>query len=61
MAIQTDKTINIIRGKALVSKADDKDIAKLFEHIDALEMFLENNDVDDVFGTEGWRHAIGLE
>lgn len=58
---QTDKTINIIRGKNLVGKADREDIAKLIEHIDALEMFLDDNEQDDKFGTEGWRHAIGLD
>lgn len=57
---QSDKTLNIIRGKNLVGKATKEDIEKVFEHIDALEMFLNDNEQDDVFGTEGWRHAIGL-
>jgi len=61
MAIQSDRIVNTIRGKNLVGKASKEDVDKLFEHIDALEMFLEDNDCDDVFGTEGWRHAIGLE
>lgn len=56
---QSDKTLNVIRGKNLVGKATPDDIAKLFEHIDALEMFLDDNEQDDQFGTEGWRHAIG--
>ena len=58
---QTDKVLNIIRGKNLVGKAEKADIDKLFEHIDALEMFLDDNEQDDQFGTEGWRHAIGLD
>lgn len=58
---QTDKIINTIRGKNLVGKADKGDIDKLIEHIDALEMFLDENEQDDQFGTEGWRHAIGLD
>ena len=58
---QTDKTINTIRGKNLVGKADKADVDKLIEHIDALEMFLDDNEQDDQFGTEGWRHAIGLD
>jgi hypothetical protein len=57
---QTDKTINTIRGKNLVGKADKADVDKLIEHIDALEMFLDEHEQDDQFGTEGWRHAIGL-
>ncbi len=58
---QTDKTINIIRGKNLVGKTEKADVDKLIEHIDALEMFLDENEQDDQFGTEGWRHAIGLD
>lgn len=56
-----EKTVNIIRGKNLVGKADKKDVDKLFKHIDALEAFLDENQQDDQFGTEGWRHAIGLD
>ena len=58
---QSDKTINTIRGKNLVGKVDKVDVDKLIEHIDALEIFLDDNEQDDQFGTEGWRHAIGLE
>jgi hypothetical protein len=58
---QTEKTVNTIRGKNLVGKAAPEDVSKLIEHIDALEMFLDENEQDDQFGTEGWRHAIGLD
>ena len=58
---QTDKTLNIIRGKNLVGKASKEDIDTLFAHIDALEIFLDENEQDGQFGTEGWRHAIGLD
>lgn len=58
---QTGKTLNVIRGKNLVGKATKEDIFKVFEHVDALEMFLDENEQDDRFGTEGWRHAIGLD
>lgn len=58
---QTDKTINIIRGKNLVGKADQADINTLIEHIDALEVFLDDRELDDDIGTLGWRHVIGLE
>lgn len=61
MKAYTDKVINVIRGKNLVGKADKSDVDKLIEHIDALEIFLDDNEQDDQFGTEGWRHAIGLE
>jgi hypothetical protein len=57
---QNDKTLNTIRGKNLVGHATKADIDKLFEHIDALEMFLDEADHEDTFGTEGWRHSIGV-
>ena len=59
--VQSDKTINIIRGKNLVGKCLQEDVSILLEHIDALEMFLDDGDHDDMFGTEGWRHAVGLD
>lgn len=61
MTAQTDRTLNIIRGKNLVGKADKGDVLKLFEHIDAMEELLEEADQDDVFGTEGWRHRLGID
>jgi hypothetical protein len=61
MSIQDDKTLNVIRGKNLVGKATKSDVDKLFEHIDALESWLDDKDSDDYFGTEGWRHCVGLD
>jgi hypothetical protein len=61
MKAQTEKTINIIRGKNLVGKAEKADVDKLIEHIDALEMLLDEGDDDDIFGTEGWRHRLGVD
>ena len=58
--IQTDRIINLIRGKNSVGEAIKDDVDILFEHIDALEMFLNERERDDIFGTEGWRHAIGM-
>lgn len=57
----TAKTINIIRGKNLAASADKDDVNKLLEHIDALESILDEGDENDVFGSEGWRHAFGLD
>lgn len=61
MGVQTDRFLNTVRGKAMVGHASPDEIMKVFEHLDALEMFLDEHDEDDVFGTEGWRHAIGLD
>lgn len=60
MKAQGDKVINTIRGKNLVGAATKSDVDKLFFHIDALEMLLEEIDEADFFGTEGWRHRLGI-
>ena len=59
--IHSDRVINTIRGKNLVGKASKEVIVLLFEQLDAFEQFLDDWDQDDNFGTEGWRHAIGLD
>ena len=61
MAAQSDRLLNIVRGKNLVGKATKADITKVFEHIDALESLLDEGDENDAFGTEGWRHSLGLD
>lgn len=61
MEIQSDRFLNTIRGKAMVGHATADELMKVFGHLDALERFLDDHDEDDVFGTEGWRHAIGLD
>lgn len=60
MSIHPEREINTIRGKNLVGKASKTDVSTLLEHIDALEVFLDEHEQDDTFGTEGWRHAIGM-
>lgn len=58
---QDDSVINTIRGKNLVGHATQSDITKLLEHIDALEQWLDTLDNNDFFGTEGWRHQVGID
>ncbi len=60
MAAQTDHTLNIIRGKNLVGAATKDDIWLVFEHIDALEALLDEEEEQDSFGAEGWRHVLGV-
>lgn len=55
------KTIEFIRGKNAVGGASKADVAKLLQHIDALENLLEHDDGDDVHGTEGWRHYLSID
>jgi hypothetical protein len=55
------KTLNTIRGKALVGAATPKEILSVFEHLDELESLLDEADGNDAFGTEGWRHYVDLD
>jgi hypothetical protein len=61
MHAQTEKTLNIIRGKNSVGYATKEEVLLLFAHIDALEELLDELDCDDACGTEGWRHALGVD
>lgn len=55
----SDEERNTIRGKASVGRASLAEIQSVFRHIDTLEMKLDEFNVDDVFGPEGWRKAFG--
>lgn len=61
MTFQTEKIINTIAGKNIVGGATKADVSQLIEHIWSLEEFLDEADCEDTFGTEGWRHAVGLD
>lgn len=54
------REIMIIRGKNVVEGSSKYDVLRLFEYIDGLEELLDEFDLDDTFGTEGWRHRLGL-
>ena len=56
----TEKELNIIRGKDLVGHASTEEILSVFTHYDALERWLDEVEMADFFGTEGWRHSAGL-
>jgi hypothetical protein len=62
MKFLTKSQVDIIRGRASVDSATPSDVGKLLAHIDALEKLLtEEIDPEDVLGTEGWRHHVGIE
>lgn len=61
MEAHTASEINIIRGKWLAGHYTKDDVKVLLDHITALENFLDEADYEDTFGTEGWRHTIGLD
>jgi hypothetical protein len=58
----TEREINLIRGKAIVGHASVDELMSVFHHYDLIEMKLDEFEFEreDVFGTEGWRHAFGL-
>jgi hypothetical protein len=39
----------------------EKALADLMDHIEALEALLSETDQEDFFGTEGWRHRLGID
>jgi hypothetical protein len=53
--------LNFIRGKYSAGKATQPEIGALFAHIDVLEALLDEGDGEDAFGTEGWRHRLGID
>lgn len=56
----TDRELNELRGKNLVGALTKEEIFTLFVHLDFIEMWLDDKDNADTFGTEGWRHDIGM-
>jgi hypothetical protein len=60
MPYLTEKTLNTIRGKALVGKATPKEVLSVISHLDELETRLDELDGEDFHGTEGWRHFFDL-
>ena len=46
--------------KAKMDKITQMEILIVFGHIAVLEAQLDEMDYEDTFGTEGWRHFIGI-
>ena len=56
-AYADDRTLNIIRGKAMMGPVSEKDTWTLLDHLLLLEHMLDSEvDPNDGLGTEGWRH-----
>lgn len=56
----TEKEINTIGGKAIVGRAEPSELMQVFGHYDLIEARMDEMDMEDYFGTEGWRHYFGL-
>jgi hypothetical protein len=53
--MKSERELNIIRGKILVSKATPEEADDFMEYVDKMEELLDETDYADFFGTEGWR------
>lgn len=56
----TERELDVIRGKLLVANATVPECHAFLKHVSQLEEMLDEADLDDYFGTEGWRHRLGL-
>lgn len=45
----------------MAGRASIAEVLAVFQHLDELEDLLDEADEDDVFGTEGWRHRLGID
>lgn len=59
----TERELNIIRGTIMMTAEEEssRDLEGLLDYVEAMENLLDKGDMDDMYGTEGWRHRIGME
>lgn len=57
----TERELDMIRGKMLVNKASQKELHQFLTYVTFLEGLLADADMEDFFGTEGWRHRAGWD
>lgn len=55
------RELDVIRGKMLVAGASPDEVAAFLDYVSTIEALLDEADMEDYFGTEGWRHRIGIE
>lgn len=48
---------NVLNG----ARVCEEDLQELAHHIHSMENMLDETDMDDYFGTEGWKHRLGLD
>lgn len=56
----TERELNIIRGKCFVGHATVEEMLKVFSLMDKMEELLDEGDMEDMYGTQGWRFSLGL-
>ena len=60
MRLMSERELNILRGKAMAGATTPTDTLDVLNHITLLEDKLNEADMDDVLGTEGWRRFLGM-
>jgi hypothetical protein len=56
-----NKYICMLIGKLVVNKLSDDEAQQVVDYINDLEKLLDEGDLEDFFGTEGWRQRLGLD
>lgn len=57
--LKTEQEIDMIRGKMLVNAATQKELHDFLWYVNEIEALVDEADLEDFFGTEGWRHRLG--
>ncbi len=60
MKLLSDKKLNELRGKAMVKHITPAEVMQVFDHLTVLEVMLDDADMEDMLGTEGWRKFVGI-
>ena len=59
--MNSTKEYNQLTGKLLVNRLTLEEAQKLVNYIESMEALLDEADLEDFFGTEGWKHNLGWE
>lgn len=59
--LPSEQELDTIRGKMLVNAANREELKRFLKYVGELEHLLDLADMEDAYGTEGWRHYIRLD
>lgn len=55
------RDLDNIRGKMEAGVFVQEEVNAFLKYVTELENLLDEGDEDDCFGTEGWKHRLGLD
>lgn len=58
--LKSEKELDMIRGKMLINKATQEELNEFLKYVSVIESLIDEADLEDFYGTEGWRNKIGL-